>query len=94
MDYRMYSCNCAAGENIVSLIKESLKSQGITAHTPLKFIGFEATPGTMFKINKNKDAMAVPSVGKFISPFAGDRYMPIYHLEFLEGFQGNIYYII
>lgn len=94
MDYRMYSCNCQAGENVVSLIKESLKSQGITAHTPLKFIGFEAPPGTTIRLNKNKDVMVVPSAGKFISPYSGDRYMPIHHLEFLDGFTGNIYYII
>lgn len=93
MDYRMYSGTVPAGKNVVTLIKDSLKEQGIMINTPLKFIGFECA-NTTFKLNGHKESIAAPSNGYFITPYAGDRFMPIYNLVFDEDFYGTIYYII
>ena len=47
MDYRMYTANVGANEEVVSLIKESLKqTDNITSVTPFRFIGFEGDTGT------------------------------------------------
>lgn len=93
MDYRMYSGECPAGENVVSLIKESLKSQRIKVDGPLKFVGFEGA-GITFKLNGHTEVTKVPSTGYFITPYAGDRFMPVYSLVFEKDFIGDIYYII
>lgn len=94
MDYRMYSGGVPAGVNAVDLIKESLKKQGIRTSTPLKFVGFEGPVGTVFYLNNHKEVTKIPNAGKFITPFDGERYMPIYRLEFLSSFSGDIYYIV
>jgi hypothetical protein len=51
MDYRMYSGGASAKQNVVPLIKESLKAQGIKVDGPLKMIAFEGDAGTEFKLN-------------------------------------------
>lgn len=94
MDYRMYSGGAPAGENVVTLIKESLKEQGIKINSPLRFVGFEGSAGMMFHLNDHEEPIAIPSTGKFITPFNGERFMPIYSLVFDGGFSGNIYYIV
>lgn len=94
MDYRMYSGGAPAGKNVVPLIKESLKAQGIKVDGPLKMVAFEGTSGTKFKLNQHAEYTAIPSTGKFFTPYAGDRFMPIYNLAFENAFSGNIYYII
>lgn len=93
MDYRMYSGGAPAGKNVVALIKESLKQQRIKVDGPLKFVGFEGA-GTTFKLNGHAEVITTPSSGYFITPYAGDRFMPIYNLEFEQDFSGPIYYII
>lgn len=94
MDYRMYSGGAPAGENVVPLIKESLKEQHIKVDGPLKMVAFEGSAGTTFKLNGHDEVTAIPSTGKFYTPYAGDRFMPIYSLIFDGAFTGNIYYII
>lgn len=98
MDYKMYrpSGSIPAGKNVVSLIKESLKQDGITLNAPLRFIGFEASPGVQFYLNGTKEAnlMEVPSTGKFITPFDGERGVAIHSLVFKASFNGKIYYIM
>lgn len=93
MDYRMYSGGIPAGKNAVEIIKKSLKEQGINVKTPLKFIGFEGSAGTTFYLNSHKEVTKIPQTGKFVTPFDGDKYMPIYRLEFVSAFSGDIYYI-
>ncbi len=51
MDYRMYSGGAPAGKNVIPLIKESLKAQGIKVDGPLKMVAFEGSSGTKFKLN-------------------------------------------
>lgn len=97
MDYRMYNGETnpiPAGENVVTLIKESLKLQGITVNCPLKFIGFEGPVATEFYLNGHEEPMEIPSSGSFVTPFTGDRYMPVYSLVFAQSFEGKIYYIL
>ncbi len=95
MDYRMYKGGATANENVIPLIKESiLQSDGIKTHTPFRFIGFYGDVGTEFYLNNSNDPMEIPNCGYFITPFDGERYMPIYSLVFTEDFDGNIYYII
>lgn len=94
MDYRMWKCTASANENCVPLIKESMKTDGIKTNSPLKFIAFEAASGTKFYLNDSKEAMEVPSTGKFITPFDGDKGMNIWSLKFKNRFSGNIYYIV
>lgn len=98
MDYKMYkpTGSIPAGKNVVSLIKESLKQDGITLNAPLRFVGFEASPGVKFYLNGTKEAnlMEVPSSGNFITPFDGERGVSIFHLSFKNSFSGNIYYIM
>lgn len=57
-------------------------------------IAFEGEAGTKFKLNNHKEAMEIPSSGKFYTPYGGERFMPIYSLVFETAFSGNIYYII
>ena len=94
MDYRMYSGDIKAGENVVSLIKQELKRQNIKMTTPLKFVGFQGMPGTEFKLNGHKEIMKIPTGGSFITPYTGERFMSIYSLVFEENFNGDIYYIV
>lgn len=95
MDYRMYSGGAEAGENVVTLIKDSLfKEGGIRIKTPLKFVGFEGTAGTSFRLNNHAEKMVIPSTGSFITPFSGQYYCHVFSLIFDEAFTGNIYYII
>lgn len=95
MDYRMYSGGAPAGEDVVELIREDLKSHGFKcANLKLDFIGFEAPAGTSFKLNDDTNSMVVPSNGKFITPYDGERYLTIRKFVFDQGFSGNIYYII
>lgn len=95
MDYRMYSGGASAGENVVTLIKNELYTKSkIQNQAPLKFIGFEGTAGTLFTLNNQKDKMAIPSSGKFITPYNGTQYCPIYSLVFDDAFSGYIYYIM
>lgn len=98
MDYKMYSPtgSIPANKNVVTLIKESLKKDGLTLNSPLRFVGFEATAGTQFYLNgvTNSNLMEVPSCGKFITPFDGERGVPVYSLIFKNSFSGNIYYIL
>ena len=95
MDYRMYSGGATANENVIPLIKESIQqSDGIKTHTPFRFIGFEGDVGTEFYLNGSNDLMKIPSSGYFVTPFDGERYMPIYSLVFESDFNGDIYYIV
>lgn len=98
MDYKMFKPDGGidANTNVVSLIKESLGKDGLTLGSSLRFIGFEAEPGTEFYLNGTKDSnkMEVPSTGKFITPFDGQRGCNIYYLAFEESFDSPIYYII
>ena len=95
MDYRMYkpTSPIPANTNVVTLIKQELKSFGITSRTPLRFIAFEADAGTTFTLNDANNKMEVPSTGNFITPFDGERGVQIYNLTFDSAFEGNIYYI-
>jgi hypothetical protein len=47
MDYKMFkpANGIPANKNVVALIKESLKKDGINIGAPLRFVGFEAAPG-------------------------------------------------
>lgn len=94
MDYRMFSEGCPAGKDVVTLIRKSLKEQGITLTTPLRFVGFEGAPGTTFTLNNHKEKTKIPSSGAFITPFNGDKGMNIYKLVFDSSFSGDIYYIV
>lgn len=94
MDYRMYSGGATAGENVVPVIIDSLNSNGEKQRAPLKMVAFEAAAGTLFTLNNHPEKTAVPSNGKFFTPYGGDRFMPIYSLVFDSDFSGNIYYII
>lgn len=94
MDYRMYSGGASANQNVVPLIKESLKAQGIKVDGPLKMVAFEGDAGTKFKLNQHEESTVIPSTGQFTTPYSGDRFMPIYYLAFEKAFSGNIYYII
>lgn len=94
MDYRMYSGGASAGQDVVALIKESLKSQNIrTSNAPLKMVAFEGDEGTKFFLNGHAEPMEIPSTGQFVTPYNGAYCMPIYKLTFEEAFSGNIYYI-
>ena len=94
MDYRMYTGPIPANKNVVPLIKDFLKNQGIKVDGPLKMVAFEGEAGVEFKLNTHKEKSAIPSTGRFVTPYGGDRFMPIYNLTFIEDFNGNIYYII
>lgn len=98
MDYKMFkpTSSIPAGKNVVSLIKESLKQDGITLNAPLRFVGFEAAPGIQFYLNGTKEAnlMEVPSSGNFITPFDGERGVSVHYLAFKNSFSGSIYYIM
>ena len=95
MDYRMMTISASSNDNIVDLISEKLNKQGWkNSDIRLDFVGFEAPAGTSFFINDQKDAIKVPSCGYFISPFNGERYMKIFNLKFVSGFNGDIYFII
>lgn len=94
MEVKMYTATATGTQNIVELIKEDLKKKGeIIPKLTLHCIAFEANAGTTFTIN-NCDFI-VPSTGKFITPFEGDRYCKITKLFFPDGCNNlNIYYII
>lgn len=94
MDYRMYTGPIPAHKNVIPLIKDSLKNQGIKVDGPLKMVAFEGVAGTEFKLNTHEEKSAIPSTGKFSTPYAGNYFMPIYNLTFEKAFNGNIYYII
>ncbi len=98
MDYKMFKpqAGIPANKNVVSLIKESLAKDGIKISAPLRFIGFEAAPGTQFYLNgqTDSDLMEVPSGGNFITPFNGERGANVHYLSFKNSFSGAIYYII
>ena len=94
MDYRMYSGGAQAGENVVPIIIDSLNNSGEKQRMPLKMVAFEGNAGTKFKINSHQEFTEIPSTGKFFTPYGGDRFMPIYRLDFESNFSGNIYYII
>lgn len=98
MDYKMFKPNggIPANKNVVALIKESLKKDSIKIGAPLRFVGFEATPGTQVYLNgqTKSDLIEVPSNGKFITPFNGERGANIHYLSFTSNFDGSIYYII
>lgn len=98
MDYKMFkpTNGIPANKNVVALIKESLKKDGIKVGAPLRFIGFEAAPGTQFYLNgtTESDKMEVPSGGSFITPFDGERGANVHTLIFPNSFSGAIYYII
>lgn len=94
MDYRMYSGCIKKDENVVTKILKDLKDQGIQCGNFLKFVGFEGEKGTKFHLNSHRESTEIPSNGKFITPYAGDRYMSIYSLVFEQDFKGHIYYII
>lgn len=98
MDYKMFKPDSGipANKNVVTLIKESLKKDGINIGAPLRFVGFEAAPGVEFYLNgtTESDKMEVPSVGSFITPFDGERGANVHYLAFTNSFSGAIYYII
>lgn len=95
MDYRMYSEGAPAGADVVTLIKESLKSKGVKlTSAPLKMIAFEGSAGTRFFLNGHVEPTEIPSTGQFITPYSGAYYMSIYKLVFEQAFFGNIYYIL
>lgn len=95
MDYRMITVSATNKDNIVQLISKRLNEQGWkNSNLKLHFVGFEAPAGTEFYLNNQKDAMKVPSCGKFVSPYNGERYMNIFNLTFKNGFNGDIYFII
>ena len=94
MDYRMYTGPIPANKNVVPLIKDSLKNQGIKVDGPLKMVAFEGPVGTKFKLNTHEEYIAIPETGHFYTPYGSNRYMPIYNLIFQNNFSGNIYYII
>lgn len=96
MDYRMYKPTAAipAGTNVIDLIKQELKTKGIITHTPFHFIGFNGNPGTEFYLNDSNSSMEIPDSGYFITPYFGERFMPVFNLSFVENFDGKIYYII
>lgn len=87
--------SASSNDNIVDIISEKLNKQGWkNSDIRLDFVGFEAPAGTSFFINDQKDAIKVPSCGYFISPYNGERYMKIFNLKFVSGFNGDIYFII
>lgn len=90
----MYSKGGKANEDIVPLIFQDIKDQGLhyPANRTIKFIGFEASSGT--KVEINGSVLSVPKVGYLITPFNGQEYEPIVSLKFPSGFNGNIYYIL
>lgn len=94
MDYRMYSGGATAGKNVVQDIIKSINNNGEHQHGPLKMVAFEGAAGTSFWLNDHSEPTEIPSTGKFYTPYAGDRFMPIYRLIFDQNFSGNIYYII
>ena len=95
MNYRMFTASAGATDDVVQLIKKDLESKGEKfPQFALKFIGFEAPAGTRLILNNNDEGIAVPSNGKFVTPFNGDKYMFIRSLVFPAGFSGNLYYII
>ena len=95
MDYRMYTGSVPAGKNLITLIKEDLENKGYKVpNLSIDFIGFEAAAGTEFTLNDSSNVMEVPSCGKFITPFDGERYLKIKSLVFSQAFSGNVYYII
>lgn len=95
MNYRMFTVAATGDDDVVQLIKKELESKGEKfPQFSLKFIGFEAPAGTQIILNNNDEGMVVPSSGKFITPFNGERYMYIRSLKFPSGFSGNLYYII
>lgn len=94
MDYRMYSGGAPANENVIPIIIKELNDNGMKVSGPLKFIAFEGSAGTTFYLNNHKELTKIPSTGKFITPYTGERFMPIYSLKFPDGFVRNIYYII
>lgn len=92
-NYRCFNISCDAGKNIVTEIYKVLKQEGnIINNFKLKFIGFETTPLTNFKLNKKN--MTVPSSGQFISPFDGDEYLNIEYLVFDEQIDDMVFYCI
>lgn len=95
MEYRMWKCTAGANENVVPLIKASIKANdGFNIGSSLRFVGFEGDEGTEFYLNDSNEAMEIPSTGSFITPFNGERGMNIWSLKFKTAFTGNIYYIV
>ena len=94
MDYRMYTGGISAGKNAVSEIIKSLNENGEHQRGPLKMVAFEGTEGTLFTLNNHAEKTAIPSTGKFYTPYTGDHFMSIWSLVFDSNFSGNIYYII
>ena len=96
MDYKMYKESVPAGQNVIPLIKESLRQDGIKIGGSLRFVGFEASPGVEFYLNgtTESDLIEVPSCGNFITPFDGERGTNVHYLAFKNSFNGAIYYII
>ena len=94
MDYKMFTANCSADDNIIDLINKDLIKKGLNnSKGYIRFVGFEGEAGTAFKING--DQFVIPKVGHFVTRFTGERGEDIYSLYFNNGCTGlNIYYII
>lgn len=94
MAYACVNVTAAANEDVLKKIYEYLNSEYGYYNTKfsLRFVGFEASAGTTFKLNEigNK----VPSTGYFVTPYNGEYYMIINSLTFDNGCTGMDFYII
>lgn len=83
-NYGCFSITAKKDENIVPLVfKEFAGGVPTGAYNKLKFIGFEGPAGTTFKLNGTPNK--IPTTGKFITPYEGDRYLTINSLTFDDG---------
>ena len=95
MDYRMWKGTVNANENVVPIIiQDAVQSDGLRHSDRIYFVGFNGDPGTEFYLNNSKSPMEIPDSGYFITPYFGERFMPVFSLSFAENFDGKIYYII
>ena len=95
MDYRMWKGTVNANENVVPIIiQDAVNSDGLRRSDRIYFVGFNGDPGTEFYLNNSNSPMEIPDSGYFITPYFGERFMPVFSLSFAENFDKKIYYII
>lgn len=94
MAYRCVTVTATKNDNVLDKIYEILKREDGYFNTKfsVRFIGFEASVGTKFKINNIPNK--VPKSGYFITPYDGARYMNINSLYFDDGCSEQDFYII
>lgn len=95
MDYRMWKGTVNANENVVPIIiQDAVNSDELRHSDRIYFVGFNGDPGTEFYLNNSNSPMEIPDSGYFITPYFGERFMPVFSLSFAKNFDGKIYYII